>query len=186
MKTIKEYINESLTKYNKNTLAYYILSNVDYVIVNEILNENFDDVKIPTDYHRTSPFDFAFKKDNLYNGLIYKQIFRKESSMSFEPSLLNKNNKLKISKKMLYIKNYISYIYNDSLYLVNINQLEEKLNNYSCKLDTLEPEYSFKLNDKQKNYYNEIYNIYDKLSSESKKQDINEFEDLIDIINKYK
>lgn len=182
MKTIKEYIIESLTKYNENTLFYYILSNVDYVIVNEILNENFDDVKIL----KNSKFDFAFKEDNQYNGLIYKQIFRKESSMSFESSSLSKNNKLKINKKMLYYKNYISYIYNDSLCLVDIKQLEEKINNYNCKLDILKPEYSFKLNDKQKNYYNEIYNIYDKLSPESKNQDISEFEDLIDIINKYK
>lgn len=182
MKTIKEYINESLTKYNENTLFYYILSNVDYVIVREILNENFDNVEII----KNSKFDFIFKKDNLYNGLIYKQIFRKESSISFEPSSLSNNNKLKISKKILYHKNYISYIYNDSLCLVDIKQLEEKINNYNCKLDTLEPEYSFKLNDKQKNYYNEIYNIYDKLSPESKNQDISEFEDLINIVNKYK
>lgn len=187
MKTIKEYINESLTKYNKNTLFYYVLSNVDYRIVNEILNENFDDVKIPTDYHRTSLFDFAFREDNnLYSGLIYKPIFRKESSISFEPNSLGKNNKLKIAKKMTYFKNYISYIYNDSLCLVKLEQLEEKINNYNCKLDNLEPEYSFKLNDKQKNYYNEIYSIYDKLSPESKNQNINEFEDLIEIINKYK
>ena len=40
--------------------------------------------------------------------------------------------------------------------------------------------------DKQKNYYNEIYSIYDKLSPESKNQNINEFEDLLEIINKYK
>ena len=45
---------------------------------------------------------------------------------------------------------------------------------------------SFKLSEKQKNYYNEIYSIYDKLSSESKNQDISEFEDLMEIINKYK
>lgn len=182
MKTIIEYINESLTKYNENTLFYYILSNVDYVIVNEILNENFDNVEII----KNSKFDFKFKVDDLYNGLIYKQIFRKESSMSFEPSLLGKNNKLKINKNLLYNKNYISYIYNNSLCLVDIKQLEEKINNYNCKLDTLEPEYSFNLNDKQKNYYNEIYNIYDKLSPESKNQDISEFEDLIDIIDNYK
>lgn len=182
MKSIIEYINESLTKYNENSLYYYILSNVDYVIVNEILNENFDNVEII----KNSKFDFKFKVDDLYNGLIYKQIFRKESSMSFEPSSLGKNNKLKINKKLIYNKNYISYIYNDSLCLVDIKQLEEKINNYNCKLDTLEPEYSFKLNDKQKNYYNEIYNIYDKLSPESKNQDISEFEDLIDIIDNYK
>ena len=182
MKTIKEYIIESLTKYNENTLFYYILSNVDYVIVNEILNENFDNVEII----KNSKFDFKFKEDNTYNGLIYKQIFRKESSISFEPNSLTKNNKLKIDKKILYNKNYISYIYNDSLCLVDINQLEEKINNYNCKLNNLEPEYSFKLNDKQKNYYNEIYSIYDKLSPENKNQDISEFEDLIDIINKYK
>lgn len=182
MKTIKEYINESLTKYNKNTLFYYVLSNVDYRIVNEILNENFNDVN----NIKNSKFDFVFKEDNnLYSGLIYKQIFRKESSISFEPNLLNKNNKLKIAKKMTYFKNYISYIYNESLCLVKIEQLEEKINNYNCKLDNLEPEYSFKLNDKQKNYYNEIYSIYDKLSPESKNQNINEFEDLIEIINKY-
>ena len=107
MKTIIEYINESLTKYNENTLFYYILSNVDYVIVNEILNENFDNVEII----KNSKFDFKFKVDDLYNGLIYKQIFRKESSMSFEPSLLGKNNKLKINKNLLYNKNYISYIF---------------------------------------------------------------------------
>ena len=70
--------------------------------------------------------------------------------------------------------------------LVKLEQLEEKINNYNCKLDNLEPEYSFKLNDKQKNYYNEIYSIYDKLSPESKNQNINEFEDLLEIINKYK
>ena len=182
MKTIKEYINESLTKYNKNTLFYYVLSNVDYRIVNEILNENFDDVK----NIKNSKFDFVFKEDNnLYSGLIYKQIFRKESSISFEPNSLGKNNKLKIAKNMTYFKNYISYIYNESLCLVKIEQLEEKINNYNCKLDDLEPEYSFKLNNKQKNYYNEIYSIYDKLSPESKNQDINGFEDLMEIINKY-
>ncbi len=182
MKSIKEYINESLTKYNKNTLFYYVLSNVDYRIVNEILNENFDDVK----NIKNSKFDFVFKEDNnLYSGLIYKQIFRKESSISFEPNSLGKNNKLKIAKNMTYFKNYISYIYNESLCLVKIEQLEEKINNYNCKLDDLEPEYSFKLNDKQKNYYNEIYSIYDKLSPESKNQDINGFEDLMEIINKY-
>lgn len=181
MKSIKEYINESLTKYNKNTLFYYVLSNVDYRIVNEILNENFDDVKNITN----SKFDFVFKEDNnLYSGLIYTQ--RKESSISFEPNSLGKNNKLKIAKKMTYFKNYISYIYNESLCLVKIEQLEEKINNYNCELDNLEPEYSFKLNDKQKNYYNEIYSIYDKLSPESKNQNINEFEDLLEIINKYK
>lgn len=181
MKSIKEYINESLAKYNKNTLFYYVLSNVDYRIVNEILNENFDDVK----NIKNSKFDFVFKEDNnLYSGLIYTP--RKESSISFEPNSLGKNNKLKIAKKMTYFKNYISYIYNESLCLVKIEQLEEKINNYNCELDNLEPEYSFKLNDKQKNYYNEIYSIYDKLSPESKNQDINGFEDLIEIINKYK
>lgn len=180
MKTIKEYINESLTKYNKNTLFYYVLSNVDYRIVNEILNENFDDVK----NIKNSKFDFVFKEDNnLYSGLIYTP--REESSISFEPNSLGKNNKLKIAKKMTYFKNYISYIYNESLCLVKIEQLEEKINNYNCELDNLEPEYSFKLNDKQKNYYNEIYSIYDKLSPESKNQDISEFEDLIDIVSKY-
>lgn len=183
MKTIKEYINESLTKYNKNTLFYYVLSNVDYYIVNEILNENFNDVK----NIKNSKVDFTFKEDNnLYSGLVYKQIFRKESSISFEPDLFTKNNKLKIAKNMTYFNNYISYIYNGSLCLVKIEQLEEKINNYNCKLDTLEPEYSFKLSEKQKNYYNEIYSIYDKLSPESKNQDISEFEDLIEIINKYK
>lgn len=181
MKSIKEYINESLTKYNKNTLFYYVLSNVDYRIVNEILNENFDDVK----NIKNSKFDFVFKEDNnLYSGLIYTP--RKESSISFEPNSLGKNNKLKIAKKMTYFKNYISYIYNESLCLVKIEQLEEKINNYNCELNNLELEYSFKLNDKQKNYYNEIYSIYDKLSPESKNQNINEFEDLMEIINKYK
>lgn len=165
MKTIKDFITESLTtSYNENnSLAEYLIINCDYkYIVKHILDDNFDNV---VNINVNRGIDFTCSNDEYKNiGIIYNVIYRKEHKISVQPNLLN-NNHFDLSKKEKDI-NYLAYIYDNKFCLVDINNIEIK--NYSIDVSKLTTDMEFELSDEQKDIYNKVYDLYDSLSPNEK------------------
>lgn len=186
MKSLKEFILEGLNgKYNvNNSLAEYLIINCDYnYIVKPLLNENFKNV---IKQNKNKGIDFSCS-NNEYNsiGIIYSVIYRKENKISVQPGIVE-NNKFKFSKSNIADDiNYLTYIFDNKLCFVNIENIEIK--NNSINIAELTPDITYNLTDDQINIYDSIYNIYDNLTPDerNKKQfkTLDCFEEINSILN---
>lgn len=165
MKKLIEFINESLNgSYNElHSLAEYLIINCDYkYIVNPILESNFDNV---INVNSNNGIDFSCSNDEYQHiGIIYSTVYRKENKISLNPKLLN-NGHFNLNKKAKDI-NYLAYIYENKLCLVDINNVEIK--NYSIDISKVNPDKEFDISKNNIDIYNNVYDIYDNLSPDDR------------------
>ena len=165
MKKLNEFINESLNgSYNEsNSLAEYLIINCDYkYIVKPILESNFDNV---TNVNENNGIDFSCSNDEYQHiGIVYSAVYRKENKISLNPKLLN-NGQLNLNKKAKDI-NYLAYIYENKLCLVDVNNIEIK--NSSIDISKINPDKEFNLSKNSIDIYNNVYDIYDNLSPDDR------------------
>lgn len=178
MKRLKEFINEALYKLNDKVFAHWLIKNVDYKIVYDILNDHIDNVIKSYETHPNEKFyDFQIINPNIKNTdnvndsesyyvIFYKVLYRKEGTIDFAPNEL-KNGKLNIPK--LPNKSFIGFIYDNKLYIIAIDEINNHIKNYKLNIKSLleqklEYKFEYDLDDKQRKIYNDIYNIYDNLS----------------------
>jgi len=183
MKSILNYINETMSKIPQNTFAGWLIYNFDLKLAEEVLIKDMSRVI----RLKSGQFDFlAHYEEDADIHIIYKQIDRKNSKMTFSSDELD-NGELKIKDKPA-INTYIAYFLDNKLNLVEISNIERLINDKNeVNLKNVEFNDQIDMTQEQVEKYNEVYEIYDNISPNDKDFNKNfkqlpQFEEISDLI----
>jgi len=183
MKSILNYINETMSKIPQNTFAGWLIYNFDLKLAEEVLIKDMSRVI----RLKSGQFDFlAHYEEDADIHIIYKQIDRKNSKMTFSSDELD-NGELKIKDKPA-INTYIAYFLDNKLNLVEISNIERLINDKNeVNLKNVEFNDQIDMTQEQVEKYNEVYEIYDNISPNDKNFNKNfkqlpQFEEISDLI----
>jgi hypothetical protein len=172
-----------MSKIPQNTFAGWLIHNFDLKLAEEVLKNDISRVI----RLKSGQFDFlAHYEEDADIYIIYKQIDRKNSRMTFSSNELD-NGELKIKDKPT-INTYIAYFLNNKLNLVEISKIESLINDKNeVDLNNIESIDKIDMTQEQVEKYNEVYEIYDNISPNDKNFNKNfkqlpQFEEIRDLI----